>query len=141
MKILVAVDGSPESLIAVEKLIARLGIFRDAPDIVLLTVHPKLPYGTAQTWVGKETVDKYYKEESDAALGGSIALLTAKGIPFRAEQRVGDPAAEIVSYASREGCDVIAMGTHGHTALGNLVMGSVATKVVATSKTPVLLVK
>jgi nucleotide-binding universal stress UspA family protein len=36
---------------------------------------------------------------------------------------------------------MIAMGTHGHTALANLVMGSVATKVLAVSKIPVLLMK
>ncbi len=36
---------------------------------------------------------------------------------------------------------MIAMGTHGHTALANLVMGSVATRVVATSTVPVLLMK
>jgi nucleotide-binding universal stress UspA family protein len=36
---------------------------------------------------------------------------------------------------------MIAMGTHGHTALANLVMGSVATGVVARSKVPVLLAK
>jgi nucleotide-binding universal stress UspA family protein len=36
---------------------------------------------------------------------------------------------------------MIAMGTHGHTALANLVMGSVATRVVATSQVPVLLIR
>jgi nucleotide-binding universal stress UspA family protein len=36
---------------------------------------------------------------------------------------------------------MIALGTHGHTALGNLVMGSVATTVVARSRLPVLLLK
>ena len=36
---------------------------------------------------------------------------------------------------------MIALGTHGHTALGNLVMGSVATGVVARSRVPVLLLK
>jgi len=33
------------------------------------------------------------------------------------------------------------MGTHGHTALANLVMGSIATKVLASSKVPVLFMK
>jgi len=141
MKIVVAVDGSPESLAAVEKLIAKLGIFRDVPDLTLLTVHPRIPYRSATNWVGKEAVERYYKEENDAALADSAALLTARGIAFRSEQRVGDPAEEIVKYATHEQCDVIVMGTHGHTALANLVMGSVATKVIATSKTPVLLMK
>ena len=33
------------------------------------------------------------------------------------------------------------MGSHGHSALGNLIMGSVATRVLADSKVPVLLVR
>jgi nucleotide-binding universal stress UspA family protein len=36
---------------------------------------------------------------------------------------------------------MIVMGTHGRTALGNLVMGSVATRTLAATTTPVLLVK
>jgi nucleotide-binding universal stress UspA family protein len=53
-------------------------------------------------------------------------------------KKVGDPAHEIASHAGSHGYDLIVMGTHGHTALGNLVMGSVATKVLASSKVPVL---
>ena len=37
--------------------------------------------------------------------------------------------------------DLILMGSHGHGSLGNLVMGSVATKVMAHTKVPVLLVR
>ena len=50
-------------------------------------------------------------------------------------------ADEIVARAAAGNYDMIAMGTHGHTALANLVMGSVATRVVATSTVPVLLMK
>ena len=39
------------------------------------------------------------------------------------------------------GHDLIAMGTHGRTALTNLVLGSVATKVLACSKVPVLFLR
>lgn len=37
--------------------------------------------------------------------------------------------------------DLLVMGSHGHGALGNLVMGSVATKVMATCTTPILIVR
>ena len=141
MKILVAIDGSPQALSALEKLVGKFGFFRDTPRLTLMHVHPPVPYKAAEAWVGKETVAKYYQEESEAALSGAASFLSARGIPFASERRVGDPAEEIVNFATAEQCDIIAMGTHGHTALGNLVMGSVATKVLALSKVPVLLMK
>jgi len=141
MKILIAIDGSPQALAALEKLVAKFGYFRDTPRLTLMHVHPPVPYTAAVTFVGRETVEKYYRDESEGILGSAGALLTARGIPFRSERRVGDPATEIVRFATDEQFDLIAMGTHGHTALANLVMGSVATKVVATSTVPVLLLK
>jgi nucleotide-binding universal stress UspA family protein len=53
----------------------------------------------------------------------------------------GDPAAEITAAAEREGCDLIAMSTHGHRFLQDLVRGSVANEVRHTSRVPVLLVR
>jgi len=141
MKILFAIDGSPQALAALEHLVGKFGFFRDTPRLTLIHVHPRVPYNAAAAWVGKDVVEKYYRDESEAALAGAAAFLSARGIPFRSERRVGDPAEEIVKFAADEQCDMIAMGTHGHTALANLVMGSVATKVVAVSKVPVLLVK
>ncbi len=100
-----------------------------------------IPYKAATTWVGKETVHRYYEEESDVALAGAVKDLTALGIPFEIDKRVGDPAEEIAKRAESGQFSMIALGTHGHTALVNLVMGSVATGVVARSKVPVLLLK
>jgi nucleotide-binding universal stress UspA family protein len=53
----------------------------------------------------------------------------------------GDPAAEISAAAEREGCDLIAMSTHGHRFLQDLVRGSVASEVRHISRVPVLLVR
>jgi nucleotide-binding universal stress UspA family protein len=53
----------------------------------------------------------------------------------------GDPAAEISAAAEREGCDLIAMSTHGHRFLQDLVRGSVASEVRHRSRIPVLLVR
>jgi nucleotide-binding universal stress UspA family protein len=141
MRILVAVDGSPQSQSALERLVDMFRYFRDAPKLTLLHVHPPVPYRAAAAWVGREAIERYYQDESEGALAGAAAFLSARGLPFRSERRVGDPAEEIVKFASEEPCDMIAMGTHGHTGLATLVMGSVATKVVAASKVPVLLVK
>ncbi len=141
MKILVAVDGSPHSLRTVAGLADRIGWFSDAPAITLLHAHPPIPYKAAAAWAGHDAVARYYTEESEAALAEAAKLLGARGVPFVAEKCVGDPADEIVRHATAGEFDLIAMGTHGHTALAGLVMGSVATKVLARSKVPVLFMK
>ena len=53
----------------------------------------------------------------------------------------GDPAGEIAAAAERERCDLIAMSTHGHKFLGDLLYGSVADSVRHRSLVPVLLVR
>jgi nucleotide-binding universal stress UspA family protein len=53
----------------------------------------------------------------------------------------GDPAGEISAAAEREGCDLIAMSTHGHRFIQDLVRGSVANEVRHISRIPVLLVR
>ena len=142
MKILIAVDGSPHALAAVAALAERIGWFRDAPKLTLLHAQPPIPYKAAAVAnVGREAVATYYDEENDAALSGARRLLEARGIAFVIEKCVGDPADEIIRHSSEREFDLIAMGTHGHTALANLVMGSVATRVLARSKIPVLFMK
>lgn len=53
----------------------------------------------------------------------------------------GDPGAEITAAAERERCDLIAMSTHGHKFLADLVRGSVANEVRHATMVPVLLVR
>jgi nucleotide-binding universal stress UspA family protein len=141
MKMLFAVDGSERALAALDLLIARLHWFKDQPSITLVNVHPPIPYAGAAAWAGRETVHKYYEEESQKALKPAVDRLTAKGITPHVVMLVGDPAEEIANYAHAQGQDLIAMGTHGRTALTNLVLGSVATKVLAHAKIPVLFLR
>jgi len=52
------------------------------------------------------------------------------------------PAAEVIGALSDAGkFDLLVMGSHGHGALGSLLMGSVVTKVMASCKTPLLIVR
>ncbi|HVJ74894.1 MAG TPA: universal stress protein [Casimicrobiaceae bacterium] len=141
MKVLLATDGSQRAIEAAEALVSRFAWFRQPPQVELCHVHPAIPYGRAAAWAGKEAVERYYAEESDAALKPVADLLAARDVAFHAVKLVGDAGHEIVRHAQAAGCDLIAMGTHGHTAMSNLVMGSVATKVIAASKVPVLLLR
>ena len=54
---------------------------------------------------------------------------------------VGPVAETIVAYAKRHKCDLICLGTRGMTAAANLVMGSVATKVLHLAGVPVIIVR
>ena len=141
MKILVAVDGSAHALATIEALIQRLGWFKSPVELTLFYSHPPLPYKHAAAWAGKEAIHSYYEEECDEALAAARTLLDDRGIAHADEKRVGEPAHEIVAFAAAGAFDLIVMGTHGHTALANLVLGSVATKVLATAKVPVAFMK
>lgn len=69
------------------------------------------------------------------------ATLEADGLDAEALLASGDPASEIAQAAAREGCDLIAMSTHGHKFIGDLVHGSVSNTVRHSSTIPVLLVR
>lgn len=141
MKILVAVDGSAYSSKAIKHVIKHCDWFKDTPELHLLHVKLPLPPGRSRSVLGTETINNYYREESEAALAGAEKLLRKNEIPFRAGYRIGDVADEIQAYVKKNKIDMIVMGSHGHGALQNLVMGSVATKVLAITKVPVLIVR
>lgn len=67
--------------------------------------------------------------------------LAQEGIETDAVLAGGDPAREIADAAAREGCDLIAMSTHGHRFIKDMIYGSVANEVRHLSKVPVLLVR
>ena len=67
--------------------------------------------------------------------------LTTGGLTAEALLATGDPSAEIAAAAERENCDLIAMSTHGHRFLADLIYGSVANAVRHMTSVPVLLLR
>jgi nucleotide-binding universal stress UspA family protein len=67
--------------------------------------------------------------------------LTKEGVTAEAVLATGDPGREISAAAEREECDLIAMATHGHKLIGDVIHGSVANEVRHRSMIPVLLVR
>ena len=141
MKFLLAVDGSSCSVRAAEYLAAHLDLFKTQPELFLVNVHAPIASARVRSYVGKEALEKYYAEESADALKPASAVMDAKGLRYETISLVGDVAEQVNKTSAELGCTMIVMGTHGHGNLGNLVMGSVATRVLAESKTPVLLIK
>lgn len=70
-----------------------------------------------------------------------VAELVADGFSAEAVLATGDPADEIVAAATREGCDLIAMATHGHRWIQDVLRGSTASAVRHASAIPVLFVR
>jgi nucleotide-binding universal stress UspA family protein len=78
--------------------------------------------------------DKAYLEEVRAEF-------QAEGIPSEASLAFGEPADEIVKWVRQEGCDLVAMSTHGHRFIKDLFLGTTAPKVQHRVGVPVLLLR
>ncbi|MBL8510963.1 MAG: universal stress protein [Betaproteobacteria bacterium] len=141
MKVLIPIDGSPNSLRALEYVISHRDIFGSAPTIALIYVHLPIPSARAKAFLGAEVLDQYYADETQAALTPARELLTKHGLSATEVWLVGNPGSEIAKAALTHDCRMIVMGTHGHGAVGNLLLGSVTTRTIAESTVPVLLVK
>jgi nucleotide-binding universal stress UspA family protein len=79
---------------------------------------------------GEEQLEAFIKEHV-SALGDSVTRKVITGKPF----------VEIIRYAREESIDLIVLGTHGHSALASMLLGSVAEKVVRKAPCPVLTVR
>jgi manganese transport protein len=73
-------------------------------------------------------------------LNTTAERLRAGGVTVDTLLALGDPPAEILKTAIKEGCDLIAMTTHGHRLLGDIVFGSTIEHVRHASKIPLLIV-
>lgn len=140
MKILLAVDGSAFTKKMLAYLTTHLDLFSGDIEYTALTVHGALP-PRARAAVGREIVETYYAEEAAKVLDPVVKFLTRHQLNVKTLSKVGN-AGELIAKTAESGkFDLIVMGSRGHGALGGLVMGSVATKVLSACKTPVLLIR
>lgn len=138
-RILVAVDGSKHSDNAIRFAIGLTK--RDtAAELHLINVQPMFP-GDVLTFVPKANVDKFYGDASETALASARVLLDTAKVPYRTHVAIGPIGRAIVDYANAETCQQIVMGSRGHGAAVNLLLGSVATHVIAHATQPITIVK
>lgn len=141
MRILIAVDGSAHSTRAVEFVAGHTAWLRADPDVHLLNVQFPIASNKARRILGNETVDSFYEHEARAALETAEKILEAKKIQVQSQYAVGQIAQEIDNYIRSHAMDLVVMGSQGQGAMENLVMGSVVSKVLALTKTPVLVIR
>jgi len=141
MKILVATDGSRSALRAVRyaaKLVGQL--LSASSSITLVSVHDDVGLRHAKAFVGRDAVAAYLRELSEKELKPARKVLGSAGVKHDVEIRTGHIAQEIVGFAKSGRFDLIVLGAKGRGALSDILLGSVAQRVLATSETPVLLV-
>lgn len=76
-----------------------------------------------------------------AYLNRRCVELGAEGFVVEGVLVCGEPAEKILAHSQTSGCDLIAMATHGHRGVSDLILGSVASIVRHRTELPVLLVK
>jgi nucleotide-binding universal stress UspA family protein len=140
MKILVAADGSPFT----KRMLAYLAAHDEwlGPQhayTVFTAVLPVPPH--AAKMVDRDVVKGWYADEAEKVFKPIRAFMKTQGLEAAFVSKVGHPAESIAKEADSGRYDLLMMGSHGHGLLGNLVLGSVATKVLAGCKVPVLLVR
>lgn len=138
--ILVPFDGSEPALRALEHA-AKLAKTGDKPAIIVLNVQAPMPSFWPEKLVTEDMLREHYAAEGAKTLAAAERLLREAGVPSRSAVRSGLAGATIAEFAREERVDGIVMGTRGMGAVGGLVLGSVATRVVHLAEVPVTLVK
>jgi nucleotide-binding universal stress UspA family protein len=135
-RILIAIEHSPAdaTIVAHVRSLARLVGAR------LLLVH------VADGWVARHFDELQLRESEEmrddrAYLEGLASDLAAAGLSAEWRLGRGDPASEIVRIASEEQVDLVAMSTHGHRGLSDVLHGTTVSRVRHELAIPVLLLR
>ena len=133
-KILVTLDSTPADRAIIDhvKRLAQLAHSR----VVLLHVAD----GWAARTYGPDAVSPEIAEDT-AYLGTIRKEFEGAGIATEAELAYGDPPREIIKWVEQNGCDLVAMSTHGHRFLADLFLGATVTRVRHSIGVPVLLLR
>lgn len=140
MKILVAVDGSPFTKRMLAYLAAHdewLGAHHDYTVVNAVSAVPP----RAAAVLDKAVLKQHYDEEAERVFKPIRAFFARQGLKATFVAKVAAPAELIASLADKGRYDLLVMGSHGHGSIVNLLLGSVATKVLARCQTPVLLIR
>lgn len=133
-------------LVAVENSKSDQTILQHVTGLAKLTGAELLLVHVADGWVARN-FDQLKLRESDeikedrAYLERLKQRLTAEGLTVQTQLAMGDPATELIRTAESQSVDLIAMTTHGHRFLADIVHGATADKVRHLVRVPVLLLR
>ena len=141
MKLLVAIDGSKNSLRALKYATKLAGKLAEPSQLVLVNAHDDIALRGASQFVGKDAVKGYLDDIAREELKDAIAAADKAKVAYEVRMARGPVAQAIVKVATDESVDTIVLGSKGRTALKDLLIGSVAQRVIAIAEVPVVLVK
>jgi nucleotide-binding universal stress UspA family protein len=135
-RILIAVENSP----ADQTILTHISQLARLTNAELLLVH------VADGWAARHFDDLKLRESDEikadrAYLEKLRASLAAQGFQTTAQLAMGDPATELIRVAESAAVDLIAMSTHGHRFLADVLFGTTADRVRHLVRVPVLLLK
>jgi len=140
MKILLAVDGSTYTKRMLAYIAAHDELIGSSNQITVITAVTAVPPHVTG-FIDSATLQQYYADEAEAVLKPVRAFAEQNKWQPTFTSAVGN-AADVIAKAANEGkFDLVVMGSHGHSALGSLVMGSVTARVMAHCTAPVLIVR
>jgi nucleotide-binding universal stress UspA family protein len=133
-------------LVAIENSAADKTVIEHVRELATLTQASLLLVHVADGWAARHYDELQLRESEEikgdrAYLDRIAADLVTSGFAVRARLAMGDPATELVKVANQEGVDLIAMSTHGHRFLNDLLRGSTADRVRHSVTMPVLMIK
>jgi nucleotide-binding universal stress UspA family protein len=148
MKILIPTDGSKSSLNAVKYAAKLASSLRTKNTITLINVHDEagLLYadqfaGVPNVTINLEDMHDYLLEMSRKELKSAQKILDKANVKHDMIIGIGRVTDEILAVANKDKYDLIIMGSKGRSAFADLLVGSVAQRVLHSAKQPVLLVK
>ncbi len=137
-RVLIPVDGSENSLRAVKFVIRKLPLYKEPLELHLLNVQHPFP-GTIRG-VHHEA-EQFHHDEGTKALAAAREALDAAGIKYVYHIGIGDSGEVIAHFVREKKIEQVAMSTRGMGSVANMLLGSVANKVLDLIDVPVLLVK
>lgn len=137
-RLLVPIDGSPESLEAVDEA-AALASAVDA-ELTGLYVVDTRDYSTIPEAKWISLADEL-EREGERALAEAEKRAEAAGVTMTTVVVRGVPHESILEHAEDIGADVVVMSTHGRTGLDRFLLGSVTEKVIRSTELPVLVIR
>lgn len=140
MKILLAVDGSRYTRHMLAYLAARPELVGPANEVTVAYGVPPLPNGLTPL-LSDEAIRERLDADAQEVFKPIRGFLQLQGIEARYVHEVGDAAKVIARLAEEGRFDMIVIGSHGRGALGNVLLGSVVTKVLALCDVPALVVR
>ena len=140
MKILIAADGSAYTKRMLAYLAAHDEWLGAKHDYTVLHGVLEVPHRAA-AFAGQQHVRQFYESDAEDVFRPIRAFFQQQGIEAKFVYMVGHVADSIANLASEGKFDLIVMGSRGHGDIANLMLGSVATKVLAKSSVPILLIR